>query len=99
MSIDTLQLHPADNILVAVRELPAGHHITAAGATIILRQPISIGHKIAARDIPAEEKIIKWGCPIGSATRDIPAGAHVHTHNLKSDYLPTFETGAFVEAG
>jgi len=27
---------------------------------------------------------------IGSATRDIAVGEHVHLHNMKSDYLPTY---------
>jgi hypothetical protein len=29
--------------------------------------------------------------PIGSATRPIAAGAWVHTHNLASDYIRTFD--------
>jgi hypothetical protein len=29
--------------------------------------------------------------PIGSAVCAIALGEHVHTHNIKSDYLPTFE--------
>ncbi len=40
------------------------------------------GHKYALRDIRAGEAIIKYGYPIGRATVDIPAGAHVHSHNL-----------------
>ncbi len=40
------------------------------------------GHKYALRDIRAGEAIIKYGYPIGQATADIPAGAHVHSHNL-----------------
>ena len=39
---------------------------------------------------PAGEKIIKCRAPIGSATCPIATGAHVHLHNMKSDYLPTF---------
>ncbi len=40
------------------------------------------GHKYALCDIRAGEAIIKYGYPIGRATADIPAGAHVHSHNL-----------------
>ncbi len=40
------------------------------------------GHKYAIRDIRAGEAVIKYGYPIGRATADIPAGAHVHSHNL-----------------
>jgi hypothetical protein len=32
-----------------------------------------------------------FGMPIGSATRPIAAGAWVHTHNLVSDYIRTFD--------
>ena len=42
------------------------------------------GHKIALRAIRAGEAVIKYGSPIGLATAEIPAGAHVHTHNLAS---------------
>jgi altronate dehydratase len=72
-----LRLHPEDNVLTV---------IAADG-------PVPLGHKIAARAIAAGEKIIKYGVPIGSATRAIAAGEHVHTHNLRSDYLPTFARG------
>lgn len=42
------------------------------------------GHKYALCDIPAGSKIIKYGFPIGIATRDIHRGEHVHTHNVKT---------------
>ena len=53
-------------------------------------QNIAIGHKVAARDIRAEEKVYKCGVPIGSAKEMIPAGAHIHLHNLKSNYIATY---------
>jgi hypothetical protein len=31
--------------------------------------------------------VLKYGLPIGSATRAIAAGEHVHVQNLKSDYV------------
>ena len=40
------------------------------------------GHKYARRDIRRGEQVIKYGFPIGTAVCDIPAGEHVHTHNL-----------------
>ncbi len=60
---------------------------------IVTTHTVPLGHKVAARDIAAGEKIVKYGAPIGSATRDIASGEHVHTHNVKSDYLPTFKRG------
>jgi altronate hydrolase len=41
-----------------------------------------MGHKAALREIRKGEAVIKYGYPIGEATEDIPAGGHVHVHNL-----------------
>ena len=83
-----LRLHPGDNVLTVIRALEAGDTIHVEGEPVAAVD-LPIGHKIAARAIGAGEKIVKYGAPIGSATRAIAAGEHVHTHNVKSDYLPT----------
>jgi len=51
---------------------------------IAVRETVPSGHKIALRTIRAGEAVIKYGSAIGLATEEIPAGAHVHTHNLAS---------------
>ena len=43
------------------------------------------GFKIAVKDIKKDKKIIKYGFPIGHATRDIIAGETVHTDNMATD--------------
>ncbi len=43
------------------------------------------GHKYARREICAGEDIVKYGMPIGKATRTIGAGEHVHVHNVKTN--------------
>ena len=47
---------------------------------------IPVGHKIALRDIAADERIVKYGVVIGKATKDIPAGSWVHLHVMCSIY-------------
>ena len=47
------------------------------------------GHKYATRDIPCGENVVKYGFPIGHAAKDIRAGEHVHTHNLKTNLSGT----------
>lgn len=59
---------------------------------------VPIGHKIARTDIKSGDKILKYGAPIGIATADIPAGAHVHVHNVRSDYTPSYTLDAAREA-
>ncbi len=77
-------------MLTVIAPLAVGDCVEVAGASLEMPVALAIGHKLAAAAIPAGAKIVKYGAPIGSATRAIAAGEHVHTHNLKSDYLPTF---------
>ncbi len=46
---------------------------------------LETGHKTALTDIKEGESIIKYGFPIGHATKDIKKGELVHTHNLKTN--------------
>jgi len=85
-----MKLAPADNVAVALRPLSAGERIVLDGRALTVERDIAVGHKLAARDIAAGDAILKYNCPIGVATQDIPAGAYVHTHNVKSGYLPTY---------
>ena len=85
-----LQLSPRDNVLVATATIDAGEEILVSGRSIRAAVNLPLGHKVATREIATGEKIIKYGVPIGSATSPISTGEHVHTHNIKSDYLPTY---------
>jgi hypothetical protein len=85
-----LRLHPDDNVLTVLRPLPPGTLIEVGGTKVHITKPLGLGHKIAATKIASGAKVIKYGVPIGSAICDIAAGEHVHTHNLQSDYLPTW---------
>lgn len=44
---------------------------------------IAFGHKVALEFIAAGQPVVKYGQPIGHATRDIRAGEHVHVHNCR----------------
>ena len=85
-----LLLSPADNVLTVIATLEPGETIRVAGQSVVVSTRLPLGHKLAARELAPGEKIIKYGVPIGSAVTRIATGEHVHTHNLKSDYLPTF---------
>ena len=81
---DLVRIAPQDLVAVALRPLRAGETVAADGGTVTLREDIPMGHKTALREIRKGEAVIKYGFPIGEATEDIPAGAHVHTHNLRT---------------
>ena len=83
-----ISLNRIDNVAVALCDLQAGQEVTLAdGSVLTLRDDIAFGHKVAVRSIDEGEKVLKYGLPIGSATRNIEAGEHVHEHNLKSNYV------------
>ncbi|MBI4578945.1 MAG: UxaA family hydrolase, partial [Planctomycetes bacterium] len=52
----------------------------SGGAPLAVTEPIELGHKVALRDIAAGEAIVKYGVPIGRASRGIRRGAWVHLH-------------------
>ena len=86
-----LRLSEADNVYIATGPLRPGDVVHADGRQLPITEPVELGHKVAARPIEEGERVVRFGMPIGSATRPIAAGAWVHTHNLASDYIRTFD--------
>jgi len=84
-------INPADNVATMLDdagEVGAAVAVLAqaSGMTLDLLAPIKLGHKIALRAIRAGEPVIKFGVPIGHASRDIRAGEWVHLHNCASNF-------------
>jgi len=79
-----IRIHPLDNVLVALKEITRGETLTVDGQTVTALEDVPRGHKLALKEIKAGESVLKYGCPIGSATQDIPVGGWVHTHNVKT---------------
>ena len=52
---------------------------------IILENDIPFGHKFAVRDISKNEEVLKYGESIGTATKKIVRGEHVHIQNVESN--------------
>ncbi len=78
MTRDFIRLHASDNVVIALADLPAG----AVVEDVHLTGPAPRGHKIAVADIAQGAVVLRYGQIIGQAMVDIPAGAHVHSHNL-----------------
>jgi altronate hydrolase len=57
------------------------------------------GHKIARALIAKGAPVVKYGQTIGYATEEIPAGAHVHSHNCAfGEHARDYHPGAGLEA-
>jgi altronate dehydratase small subunit len=85
-----LLLAPGDDVLIAVRDLTPGAHVASDGRRVEVLEPVALGHKVAARALAAGERVLRCGVPIGSMSAGAEPGTWVHTHNLRSDYIPTF---------
>jgi (2R)-sulfolactate sulfo-lyase subunit alpha len=83
-----LLLHPEDNVFVTRRNFNASETIAIEGLPLTIQGPVPLGHKVARVALAPGSRIVKYGASIGSATRRIEPGEHVHMHNMKSDYLP-----------
>ena len=79
-----IRINPRDNVAVAIEALYKGDIVTLDGVTYTLVTDLPAGHKMALVDIKEGEKVIKYGYPIGAATRDIARGEHVHAFNIKT---------------
>ena len=79
-----------DDVGVAVMDLTAGSEIGAAtlegkdAGSLIVKQDIPLGHKVAMRDLALGKDVIEYGRGIGFTVAPIAAGEHVHVHNIKS---------------
>ena len=73
-----------DNVATALEPLSPGQAVEVEGRRIDVRETIASGHKMALTRIASGEPVVKYGSPIGTATMDIEAGAHVHVHNVAS---------------
>jgi altronate dehydratase small subunit len=93
-----IRLAPDDNVLVAAKRIESGESLRIDGSEVTLAAALPLGYKVAARAIAAGEKILKYGAPLGSASQGIAIGEVVHVHNLRSDYIPSYDRdgeGAF----
>ncbi len=86
--LDAIALRDSDNVATALREIAAGEEIVVGvldrTVSVRVRQAIPFGHKLALTDIPQGSTIVKYAEVMGRATQAIPAGSHVHVHNIES---------------
>ena len=52
--------------------------------SIVAKQDIPIGHKVALKDMAVGDTVIKYGIDMGKVVKPISAGEHAHVHNIKT---------------
>ena len=79
-----IQIHPNDNVAVALTDLPAGEVLHLSGRDVALREAIPVGHKIALADLNELDQVIKYGYPIGHVLRRVQSGEWINEQVLKT---------------
>jgi altronate hydrolase len=100
-----IRINPADNVAVAVEAARGGELYRVGDEDIVPTNDIPAGHKIALKEFAPGDSIIKYGAPVGHATKHVRRGDFVNESNIKtslsgiSDYtyspspVPTLNPG------
>lgn len=99
-----IRINEIDNVAVSLETITKNEVIIFEGVSLTAKEDIDKGHKIAFKDIAVGEDILKYGFPIGRATKPIFAGEYIHTHNIKTkleglleySYMPESREGQTV---
>lgn len=87
--IKLLQIHHTDTVGVSLVGIAQGESVeydsNGQTKTITALENIDKGHKISLIDHKSGMDVIKYGQSIGQTTTDVAAGAHIHSHNLKTN--------------
>lgn len=85
-----LQIHPNDNVLVALQDLKAGEHIVYADVTYVLIDDVAAKHKFFMTNLSTGDEVMMYGVLVGRAARDVKAGQWMSTTNVKHATDPYF---------
>ena len=88
-----LQIHPDDNVLVALRDLPQGTEIDFGGDHFTLISGVKAKHKFTMEPLAEGADIHMYGVLVGKANRDLAKGETLTTDNIHHAASP-FELGA-----
>jgi altronate hydrolase len=78
-----LHIHPEDNVLVALKDLPKGSTVRYKTESIVLQESIAAKHKFFIRDMQQGDNIYMYGVLVGQAQKFISKGAWMSTENTK----------------
>jgi len=88
-NVNALIIKSIDTVAVAVNTLNEGdlavYLVNGEERQTRVVQDIPIYHKFSLVDIQKGDPVIKYGENIGTASKDIHIGEHVHTHNVTSN--------------
>src|SRR5690349_21176958 len=78
-----LQIHPADNIMVALQDLSKGSTIKVNGHSFLLHDHIAAKHKFSVQALETGDDIFMYGVLVGKANHFIPQGSALTIKNVR----------------
>ncbi len=77
-----LQIHPDDNIVVALQDLPAGLVCEIGSQSVTLQHDIAAKHKFSLKELSQGDQLIMYGVVVGICLERILKGGVIGTHNV-----------------
>ena len=83
MSIRQIQIHPDDNVLVALQDLTKDTVVHFNGFTITLQDDVKAKHKFFIKEMSVGDEVFMYGVLVGKAITPIAMGGLMTTENIK----------------
>lgn len=80
--MNVLKVHPADNVLVALEDLPPGAVVHHDGETYTLPAKVAAKHKFVTQPLAPGDAVYMYGVLVGEATEPIARGAPISRTNV-----------------
>lgn len=78
-----LQIHPMDNVLVALQDLTEGTRIIFEGKEFTLKQAVAAKHKFTIQPMQQDAEILMYGVLVGKLNTNLDEGELITTENLR----------------
>lgn len=78
-----LQIHPKDNVLVALQDLPEGHEIVFGELVFTLKNPVKAKHKFTITDLDKDQDIFMYGVLVGRLNYLLTQGSMLSVENTR----------------
>ena len=83
MNDSVLQVHPNDDMLIALVDLPKGYSLMWQGSELVLPVEVPRKHKFSTGDVTKGSRLKMYGITVAEAVRPIAAGERLTTQNIK----------------
>ena len=82
MNKNVLKVHPSDNVIVALTNLPKGGTVMYDNIEYTLQDNITAKHKFLTHELQPGDPVIMYGVLVGKARQAIPRGGLISTSNI-----------------